>query len=33
MIKLLPKIFIKDYKNIHDPKVRNNYGKLAGIVE
>lgn len=32
MIKLLPKIFIKDYKNIHDPKVRNNYGKLAGIV-
>lgn len=32
MIKLLPKIFIKDYKNINDPKVRNNYGKLAGIV-
>lgn len=32
MIKLLPKLFIKNYKNVHDPIVRNNYGKLAGIV-
>ena len=32
MIKLLPKLFIKNYKNIEDPKVRNAYGKLAGIV-
>lgn len=32
MGKLLPKLFIKNYKNIDDPKVRNNYGKLSGMV-
>lgn len=32
MLKLLPKLFIKDYKNITNSKVRNAYGSLAGIV-
>lgn len=32
MSKLLPKLFIKNYKNIEDSKVRNDYGKLSGIV-
>ena len=31
MIKLLTRIFIKDYKNIQDPNVRDKYGKLASI--
>ena len=31
MIKLLTKLFIKDYKNIQDPNVRDKYGKLASI--
>jgi cation diffusion facilitator family transporter len=32
MRKFLIRTFIKDYKNIKDPKVRENYGKLAGLV-
>lgn len=28
---MLKKLFIKDYKNTTDPKVRNQYGKVAGI--
>ena len=32
MRKLLVKLFIKDYKNITSPKVRESYGTLAGIV-
>lgn len=32
MNKLLFKLFIKDHENISDPKVRERYGKLAGIV-
>lgn len=32
MSKFLAKIFIKDYKNISDEKVRAAYGKLSGIV-
>ena len=32
MTKLLLKIFIKNYKNTQDPRVRSAYGKLAGIV-
>jgi len=32
MRKLLIKIFIKDYENTKDPKVRNSYSKLAGAV-
>jgi len=32
MRKLLIRIFIKDYKNIKDPIVRTQYGKLAGAV-
>ncbi len=32
MRKLLIKIFIKDYENTKDPKVREKYGKLAGMV-
>ena len=28
----LAKIFVKDYKNTGDPKVRERYGKFAGIV-
>ena len=32
MIKLLSKIFIKDYKNYESTKVREGYGKLSGIV-
>lgn len=30
-MNLLPKIFIKDYKNVDDPKVRTAYGKMCGI--
>src|SRR5690554_3867445 len=32
MLKLLPKLFIKDYNNITNSKVRNAYGSLAGII-
>lgn len=32
MRKLLYRVFIKDFENIRDPKVRENYGKLAGMV-
>lgn len=32
MRKLLIKLFIKDYENVKDAQVRENYGKLAGIV-
>ena len=32
MLKLLTKLFIKNYDNIDDPKVRASYGKLGGIV-
>ncbi len=32
MRKLLIKIFIKDHENTKDPKVREKYGKLAGMV-
>ena len=32
MIKLLSKIFIKNYDDYQDPKVREGYGKLSGIV-
>lgn len=32
MIELLVKCFVKDNKNIHDGKVRQSYGRLAGIV-
>lgn len=32
MVKLLGKLFIKDYQNYHNPRVRTNYGKLSGIV-
>lgn len=32
MNKLLFKLFIKDHENTSDPKVRERYGKLAGIV-
>lgn len=32
MIKLLARMFIKDYENIDDLGVRENYGTLAGIV-
>ena len=28
---MLKKLFIKNYKNISDPEVRNQYGKVAGI--
>lgn len=28
---MLEKIFIKDYKNLSDPLVRNRYGKVAGV--
>ena len=31
MVKFLGKLFIKDYQNIQNPKVANNYGKVAGI--
>jgi len=30
MLELLAKIFIKDYKNYSDPKVRHKYGELCG---
>ena len=32
MIKLLSKIFIKNHEDYQDPKVREGYGKLSGIV-
>lgn len=32
MRKLLYRLFIKNFENIKDPKVRENYGKLAGMV-
>lgn len=32
MQKLLVKLFIKDYQNVTDPKVRGKYGSLSGIV-
>ncbi len=32
MVKLLGKLFIKDYQNYSYPQVRTSYGKLAGIV-
>ena len=32
MVKLLGRLFIKDYQNYHNPIVRTNYGKLSGIV-
>ena len=28
---MLKQIFIKDYKNVENPEVRNKYGKVAGI--
>ena len=31
MSKLLIRLFIKDYKNVSDSKVRNSYGTLASI--
>ena len=32
MVNLLRRIFIKDYENTKDPKVRENHGKLASFV-
>ena len=32
MRKFLIRTFIKDYENVKDSKVRENYGKVAGIV-
>lgn len=32
MNNILVKLFVKDYKNHNDPKVRNAYGKMCGIV-
>ena len=32
LIRLLAKLFIRDYKNIDSPKVRNAYGSLCGIL-
>lgn len=32
MRKFLIRTFIKDYENVKDPKVRENYGKFAGVV-
>ncbi len=32
MIELLSKLFIKDYKNHNDPKVRKSYGTLSSVV-
>jgi cation diffusion facilitator family transporter len=32
MRKLLYRVFIKDFENVKDPRVRENYGKLAGMV-
>lgn len=32
MTSLIIRLFIRDYKNIEDPKVRTSYGKVAGIV-
>lgn len=31
MKKLLLKLFVKNYKDVNDPKVRNDYGVLAGV--
>ncbi|MFQ9439948.1 MAG: hypothetical protein ACLR13_01755 [Acutalibacteraceae bacterium] len=33
MTNLLARLFIKDYKNTDNYKVREQYGKLAGIAE
>ncbi len=32
MTNLLPRLFIRDYKNLENPTVRSAYGKLAGVV-
>ena len=32
MGKLLIKLFVRDYENTEDPKVRESYGKFAGVV-
>lgn len=32
MVKLLGRLFIKDYQNYNNPNVRTSYGKLSGIV-
>ena len=32
MSGLLLRLFVKDYRNTEDPKVRGAYGKLAGVV-
>lgn len=32
MVNFFARIFIKDYKNIEDSKIRNKYGKMAGIL-
>ncbi|MCM1259570.1 MAG: cation diffusion facilitator family transporter [Prevotella sp.] len=32
MQKLLVKLFIKDYQNVNDPKIRGKYGSLSGVV-
>lgn len=32
MSNLLIKLFVKDYENTDDPKVRENYGKFAGVI-
>ena len=32
MTQLLLRLFVKDYRNTEDPKVRGAYGKLAGVV-
>ena len=32
MVSLLTRIFIKDYKNLKDPKVRRDYGILTAVV-
>ncbi len=32
MFRFLTKIFIKDYDNVSDPRVREKYGRLSGIV-
>ena len=32
MTNLLPRLFIRDYKNFENPTVRSAYGKLAGVV-
>ena len=32
MGKLLIRIFVKDHENTDDPRVRERYGKFAGVV-